>query len=675
MNQENQLHIAEEWTDIPAGAGIFGNFIESGFGRQVPGMWSEMLYNRAFREIPPYKRATWEWLGIDESRYNPEAPFWHSGYEENDWTVIGQPALERTCGTYTYKGSTSLLLKNDWKDRNRACQDTGSGADANTGAAASSPEEKTCGLMQKGIHLQAGKNYQFHLLAGRIDSQTSAGLDGFGDSVRNEEKKTVNVQIGTYAAALPVATDVQRLNWSFTANRTETVEIRMTFSFPGTLVLACASLMPSDSLQGWRSDVVEQLRRVHPSVVRFPGGCFTSFYNWENSIGDRDTREPQPSFYWGGLEENDVGLDEFMALSDLVGFAPQICFNMMTSTPFRARQMVEYLNADENTGMGRLRMLNGHRAPYGVKLFEMDNEPGRKWSGREYARQCVFFAQEMRLASPGIQFLMACYSYPPEELPELLDIAGGVIDYVIYRDGRPEFVRRILPVLREYNRKHGTSIRLADTEWLPDCTSPEPYPDPEIPTDFRWCGVITNDYRKIFSTQQRSWNYALNGAHRLLDYIGYGGEFALANFNNMCNTWGQNVIEATKDVCYLSCMGKVFAFFANHFEPCTAAAVQSADPLVFALAVKAAGKEGPVRIFLVNHASEDKKVLLPESGTTWRLIDGLAGKGRICAETKAQDTVRKIRPEEVRPEQGQSEREAGAGEVLLPPLSICLFEN
>ena len=199
--------------------------------------------------------------------------------------------------------------------------------------------------------------------------------------------------------------------------------------------------------------------------------------------------------------------------------------------------------------------------------------------------------------------------------------------------------------------------------------------DPEIPTDFRWCGVITNDYRKIFSTQQRSWNYALNGAHRLLDYIGYGGEFALANFNNMCNTWGQNVIEATKDVCYLSCMGKVFAFFANHFEPCTAAAVQSADPLVFALAVKAAGKEGPVRIFLVNHASEDKKVLLPESGTTWRLIDGLAGKGRICAETKAQDTVRKIRPEEVRPEQGQSEREAGAGEVLLPPLSICLFEN
>ena len=52
-------------------------------------------------------------------------------------------------------------------------------------------------------------------------------------------------------------------------------------------------------------------------------------------------------FYWGGLEENDVGLDEFLLLSRLVGFEPPICFNMMTSDPFKARQLVEYLNATE----------------------------------------------------------------------------------------------------------------------------------------------------------------------------------------------------------------------------------------------------------------------------------------------------------------------------------------
>ena len=47
----------KEWTKEPAGRRIFGNFIESGFGRQVNGMWSEMLYNRAFRDVPAIKIA------------------------------------------------------------------------------------------------------------------------------------------------------------------------------------------------------------------------------------------------------------------------------------------------------------------------------------------------------------------------------------------------------------------------------------------------------------------------------------------------------------------------------------------------------------------------------------------------------------------------------------------
>ncbi|MGI6107486.1 MAG: hypothetical protein ACOX8B_06085 [Lachnospiraceae bacterium] len=639
----NHLKIAGRWTQTPVSDRIFGNFIECGFGRQVPGMWGEMIYNWAFREIPPYKSATWEWLGISREYLNSSAPFWHSGYEENDWEPFGGPVLERTCGTYTFKGSTSLLVKN----RNGG----------------------TCGLKQEGIHLQQGKKYHFHALAGRIDDRTAAGLNGFGDSVRNQEERNLRVSAGEYAADLPLSTDVKRLDWSFQAERTETVPIRLSFAFRGTLVLACVSLMPDDCLDGWRRDVVDQLRRVKPSVVRFPGGCFTSFFNWENSIGDRDAREPQPSFYWGGLEENDVGLDEFLSLAKLVGFEPQICFNMMTSTPFKARQMAEYLNADENTGMGRLRMLNGHPKPYGVRLFEMDNEPGRKWSAAEYARQCVAFAKEMRLASPGIEFMMACYSYPPEELPEMLEIAGETVNYIIYRDGRPEFVRKILPVLREYNRAHGTSLRLADTEWLPDCDSPEPFEDKEIPMHFRWHGVVYNDYRKIFSTQQRSWNYALNGAHRLMDYLSYGGDFALANFNNMCNTWGQNVIEATKETCYLSCMGKVFEFFTGHFRPCTAAAVSSEDPLIASVITKDTDS-GRLSLYVVNHSSEEKRLALPDAGGNLAFEDGLAGKGRMAAETENQDTVKKVAPDQV-----PMEEKDGGQEAVIPPLSVCLFQQ
>jgi hypothetical protein len=624
--------IEEKWTETPTDRRIFGNFIESGFGRQVPGMWAEMLYNRAFRSVPEYNKATWEWLGLDRAHYNDKAPFWHSGYEENNWIMVGNPSVRHSCGSFTYKGTSSLMLLN-------------------------SHEGQICGVTQKGIHLQKGRQYCFRLFAGVRGDIGNAGLNGFGDSIHSEDEKSLQVKIGRYETSFGLTTVSKAFEWQFTAAQTEEVEISLLFGFEGTLLLSCASLMPADNLGGWRRDVVEKLQEVAPSVVRFPGGCFVSFYNWESSIGDRDTREPQPSFYWGGLEENDVGLDEFLHLSELVGFEPQICFNMMTSSPFKSRQMVEYLNAPMETGMGRLRMLNGHTEQYNVRLFEMDNEPGRKWTAEQYALQCVNFSREMRLADSAIQFMMAAYSYSPELLPYMLEIAGKHIDYVIYRQGNPAFVAQILPVLRAYNAKNGTNLKLVNTEWLPSCRSIEPFEDPNVPVNFSWHGEITNDYRNVFSTQQLSWNYALNGAHRLLDYISYGGEFALANFNNLCNTWGQNVIEATKDSCYLSCMGQVFALFAKLFQLCVSAKVDTGDNRLFALAVKT--PDGKEQLFVVNHSSEEIEAGLPAG--TWKCQDGLSGDGRLSHEGEHKRCVHACRAK------------TDGHKAAFPPLSIvCL---
>ena len=40
-----------EWTQTPADRMVLGCFLEAGFGRQGAKMWSEMIFNRAFREI------------------------------------------------------------------------------------------------------------------------------------------------------------------------------------------------------------------------------------------------------------------------------------------------------------------------------------------------------------------------------------------------------------------------------------------------------------------------------------------------------------------------------------------------------------------------------------------------------------------------------------------------
>lgn len=631
-----KLKVSGKWTKEPISRDIFGNFIESGFGRQVNGMWSEMLYNRAFRKVPEYKYATWEWLGLEEPYYNENAPFWHSGYEERDWEPVGRQKQVYTSGTHTYKGSTSLTIQNLEPGR-------------------------PCGLKQGGIHLQAGREYRLTLFAGVKGNLKSAGLNGFGNPDYSEETYPVTIRIGEAENVVMLTNAARKMEWTFTADKTEVTEISILFTFEGTIVLACASLMPADNVNGWRRDVIERLREVSPSVVRFPGGCFVSFYNWEASIGDRDTREPQESFYWGGLEENDVGLDEFMELSRQVGFKPQICFNMMTSYPFKARQLVEYLNAPADVGMGCLRKQNGHEEPYGVKLFEMDNEPDRKWTAVQYAEACVQFARQMRLADPNIELMMAAYTYDRALLPMMLEIAGKDIDYVIYRQGDPQFVHSVLPVIEAYNEKNGTSIKLVNTEWLPSCRSEEPFEDPKVPMDYRWRGRITNDYRDIFSTQQMSWNYALNGAHRLLDYMSYGGEFALANFNNMCNTWGQNVIEATKDTCYLSCMGRVFSFFASCFMPCTASVMECDEDGIFALLTRDADDKA-CRLYLINHSGRKREIELPEGN--WKALAGLLGTSRLYGEKENRSVVKEYAPK------------ISGTSVQMAPLSlVCLIDE
>lgn len=598
------LKASGHWTDTPAERTVFGHFIESGFGRQVSGLWSEMLYNRAFREVPAYRLPTWEWLGIGPEKYGSEAPFWHSGYEEFDWQPIGAPVLSRTLGTHTFKGLSSLMVE-------------------------SATDQAPCGLSQDGIHLKAGEAYTLRLFAGVKGDIGDAGLNGFGIPCHTDDSMTLHLRLAGFEADCPLTTVCAEHQWTFTAARTETARLELFFQKKSTLLLAWASLMPNDNLDGWRRDVVETFKRISPPVVRFPGGCFVSFYDWEATVGDRNRREPQPSHYWGGLEENDTGLDEFMRLSELVGFSAQICFNMMSSTPFKARQLVEYLNAPATTGMGRLRAMNGHSEPYSVRYFEMDNEPGRKWTAPQYAGQCVAFSREMRQADPGIELMLAAYTYPVDALPLMLDRCGHDLDLVIYRQSDPDFVRNALAMLDAYNAREGTDLRLVNTEWLPSCHSPEPFDDPGIPTDFSWTGAITNDYRTIFSTQQRSWNYALNGAHRLLDFVGYGGRFALANFNNLCNTWGQNVLEATKDGCHLSCMGHVFAFFQRHFSPCVACAVESGTPDVHALLTR--DMAGGERLYVVNHASSAVRMRLPEG--VWQTGDSISAPNRMTCMT------------------------------------------
>jgi alpha-L-arabinofuranosidase len=68
---------------------------------------------------------------------------------------------------------------------------------------------------------------------------------------------------------------------------------------------------PYADTDGFRQDVVDLVRELGVSTVRYPGGNFVSGYRWEDGVGPRDRRPARLDLAWHSLETNEIGLHEF----------------------------------------------------------------------------------------------------------------------------------------------------------------------------------------------------------------------------------------------------------------------------------------------------------------------------------------------------------------------------
>src|SRR5450759_1028774 len=56
---------------------------------------------------------------------------------------------------------------------------------------------------------------------------------------------------------------------------------------------------PLSDSNGFRKDVLEAVRKLNVTLLRWPGGNFSSNYNWRDGIGPRDQRPPRLEMAWG----------------------------------------------------------------------------------------------------------------------------------------------------------------------------------------------------------------------------------------------------------------------------------------------------------------------------------------------------------------------------------------
>lgn len=172
----------------------------------------------------------------------------------------------------------------------------------------------------------------------------------------------------------------------------------------------------SDS-NGYRKDVLEEIRKLGVPIIRYPGGNFVSGYNWLDGIGPKATRPRVLDKAWNTLNSNEFGTDEFLAWCRLADTEPLLAVNLGTGTAEEAAALVEYCNVEKGTRWSDLRRKNGVADAYKIQHWCLGNEMDGPWqighmTATEYGLKAQDAARQMRYVDPSLK-LVACGSSGP----------------------------------------------------------------------------------------------------------------------------------------------------------------------------------------------------------------------------------------------------------------------
>jgi alpha-N-arabinofuranosidase len=171
---------------------------------------------------------------------------------------------------------------------------------------------------------------------------------------------------------------------------------------------------PTADQDGFRRDVVDLVKEMGVTTVRYPGGNFVSGFRWEDGVGPRDQRPVRLNLAWHSTETNQVGLHEFASWLEQVGAELMLAVNLGTRGTLEALDLLEYANVPSGTTLADQRVRNGRRQPFDVRMWCLGNEMDGPWqlgqmSADDYGKLAARTAKAMRQVDPDLE-LVACGS-------------------------------------------------------------------------------------------------------------------------------------------------------------------------------------------------------------------------------------------------------------------------
>jgi len=284
------------------------------------------------------------------------------------------------------------------------------------------------GIRQGRLFLDAGVKYDGSLWLKRENGSPKLTL-------------RVKTAGGESIATLPLVvkgSEWQDIPFAFTSQVRDTqASIEIVATGKGVVLLDFVSMMRSDARRDGklRPDLLQALSDLRPSFIRWPGGSFASTYKWQEGIGPYAARGYHPNLFWGGYSDYfGFGTDEFLGLCQKVGAEPLIVLAAPGTKPDQveyAMNWVRYLNDPPSTEWGRKRAANGHPEPYGVTLFQIDNEPmNNGFTPETYAEIVNVYGKRLREVAPKAR-IVACGQKRSSDMDwseTVIDLAGENFD-------------------------------------------------------------------------------------------------------------------------------------------------------------------------------------------------------------------------------------------------------
>jgi len=184
--------------------------------------------------------------------------------------------------------------------------------------------------------------------------------------------------------------------------------------------------------RGFRWDVLNALKRLKFTAMRYPGGNFVSGYDWVDGVGPKDQRPVKLDLAWQSSDPNQFGTNEFMEMSREMDWTPMMAVNLGTGTPAEARNWLEYCNGTSNSHWANLRREHGYEAPHNIKLWCLGNEMDGPWQighvpADQYAIRAQQTARLMKMCDPEVE-LVLCGSCAVN-LPTYMQWDRTVLEY------------------------------------------------------------------------------------------------------------------------------------------------------------------------------------------------------------------------------------------------------